>query len=546
VNRISAWLGGGAFAWRKRRRRAGERDADRTGSRRGPAGLAGPAGAEGSIGLAGTGGEAGWAGACGAAGDGLAILGPDGRMVGWNAALGDLCGFSGEALAGLDLAALFHADDRGTALARLEALAASPADRQESHLRALRPDGQVVPVRCLLTAQRDPSGRLVQAVALLADASERQALVARLEVAERRAALGTLAASVANEIANPMAYLVGNLGFAREALAAGAATRPEALAHARQALDEAHEGAARVTRIVGDLTALAREGPERREPIDVPAALRSALGLAAGFLQSRARLLVDLAPLPPVTGDPVALGQAFLDLLVEAGQSIPEGQPEANQVAVVAAMSADGRVRVEVNDTGTGREGIGLAHCRKVVESLEGELTLRVEGGAPRSAVVLLPPAAAAARPLARPAATPVPAVARRARILVVDDEPFVGRTLRRILGASHDVEVAGSAREALERLGQAPAPEVILCDLHMPGMTGMDLHAALAGRDPGLAARMIFITGGALHASTRGFLESVGNPVLEKPFATERLVRLIEETARLGAAASPAPAQPR
>jgi CheY-like chemotaxis protein len=132
--------------------------------------------------------------------------------------------------------------------------------------------------------------------------------------------------------------------------------------------------------------------------------------------------------------------------------------------------------------------------------------------------------------------------VGRRARVLVVDDEPYVGRTMRRILGESHDVEVVDSASAALDRLAEQPAPDVILCDLMMPGMTGMDLHAALQQRDRAMAGRMVFVTGGALHEGARAFIEAVGNPVLEKPFATELLRGVVEETLRRGQAALPAP----
>jgi CheY-like chemotaxis protein len=133
--------------------------------------------------------------------------------------------------------------------------------------------------------------------------------------------------------------------------------------------------------------------------------------------------------------------------------------------------------------------------------------------------------------------------------VLVVDDEPYVGKTMRRILGASHDVEVVVSAQAALDRLAQRPAPDVILCDLMMPGMTGMELYATLLARDPAAAARMVFVTGGALHDTSRAFIATVPNPVLEKPFATDQLREVVAETVRRGVAALPPgahqPAQP-
>jgi PAS domain S-box-containing protein len=502
------------------------------------------------------------------AGAGMALLDAEGRVLEANEALRRLSGFGEQELERLDLPGLLHPDDRVAAQASLEALAGGPPDHLVSHQRCLRQDGTVLQVRCALTAVRHPDGRLRRTVAMVEDASERQALQERLAVTDRLASLGTLTAGVANEIANPLAYVSGNLAFAREALAAGAATPPEALAQARQALDEANEGAARVRQIVGDLTMLARLGGERRQPIDVPGAMRAALNVAAGLLRPRALLQIDLAPVPPVTGDPARLGQAFLDLLVNAGQAIPEGRPEANQVRVSAAIEPDGRIKVEVSDTGCGippevlphvftpffttkpageGTGVGLARCQRIVAELGGELLVRSQVGRGTTFTILLPPAAVAVRPAVGMTPQPMPpppvAPARagpRARVLVVDDEPYVGRTMRRILGASHDVEVVESARAALERLGQPPAPDVILCDLMMPGMTGMELHAAVQGRDRAMAGRMVFVTGGTLHGTARGFLASVSNPVLEKPFATDLLRGVVEETLRRGVAALP------
>jgi CheY-like chemotaxis protein len=74
-----------------------------------------------------------------------------------------------------------------------------------------------------------------------------------------------------------------------------------------------------------------------------------------------------------------------------------------------------------------------------------------------------------------------------------------------------------------------------------MPGMTGMELHAALLARDPAAAARMVFVTGGALHESSRAFIAGVANPVLEKPFPTELLRGVVAETLRRGVATLPA-----
>lgn len=123
-----------------------------------------------------------------------------------------------------------------------------------------------------------------------------------------------------------------------------------------------------------------------------------------------------------------------------------------------------------------------------------------------------------------------------RGRVLVVDDDALVSGAIRRTLARENDVDVVVSARQALERLCD-PAPsryDVVLCDLMMPEMTGMDLYDALVRTVPAVAERVVFITGGAFTPTARTFLERVENPRVEKPFDPEALRGLVRaEVAR-------------
>ncbi len=119
---------------------------------------------------------------------------------------------------------------------------------------------------------------------------------------------------------------------------------------------------------------------------------------------------------------------------------------------------------------------------------------------------------------------------ARRARVLVIDDEPRMGKALERLLAPDHDVAVAGGAREALDLVERGNTWDVVLCDLMMPGMSGMDLHAELLRRAPDLAGRLVFMTGGAYTQEGQDFLARVPNRRLEKPFRPEVLEGLLRE----------------
>jgi len=118
----------------------------------------------------------------------------------------------------------------------------------------------------------------------------------------------------------------------------------------------------------------------------------------------------------------------------------------------------------------------------------------------------------------------------RRGRILVVDDEPLVGRALARLLSSEHEVVVEAHGSSAAARLEAGEAFDLVICDLMMPDVTGMELHERLLARRPAVAARMVFMTGGAFTDRAREFLDRVRAPCVEKPFEPDRLRALVAE----------------
>lgn len=117
----------------------------------------------------------------------------------------------------------------------------------------------------------------------------------------------------------------------------------------------------------------------------------------------------------------------------------------------------------------------------------------------------------------------------RPGRVLVIDDEALLGEALRRALGRDHHIVAVGQAAEALARLQNGERYDVVLCDVMMPGMDGIEFHRRLSLVLPHEAARIVFISGCANTARVEAFFNRVPNLLLEKPVDLEGLRALIE-----------------
>jgi signal transduction histidine kinase len=357
---------------------------------------------------------------------------------------------------------------------------------------------------------------------------------------ERLASLGRIAAATAHEINNPLTYVSVNLQSIAES--PHLTPDPRLQAQVRDALD----GVARIQRIVRDMLLCARPGESQIGSAGLFEAITTAIKMAEPTTRPRARVRTRLGPLPAVVGSEWRLVEVFLNLLVNAAQAMPEGHAAEHEIAIESRVVGD-HVIVDVRDDGHGipaeimhrvkepffttkrtgeGTGLGLSLCEGIVHSFGGTLVLESEPGCTVARVSL--PIADNAGPTATPlpplTVTPTHATLR---VLIVDDEQQVARVLADSMLAQ-TVTVLHSGREALALLSSGERFDLILCDLMMPDLTGMELFEELHAANRATAEAIVFMSGGTFTERAQRFRESVPNIFLDKPIALTTLRALV------------------
>ncbi len=439
--------------------------------------------------------------------------------------------------------------------------------------------GMEFPASVLLT-RIEVNGQLL--LATVRNESEKKALEAKLAVVDRLASMGTLAASMAHELNNPLAYVCYNVESLeqdlpvltaavtrcctalRERIGEGAFVdlvgkgahllEPSMLEDVIERAKEALQGTQRMKAMTRGLGMFSRVEQTQRTRVDLRIALESAIGFASSELSQRAHLVKDFSQLPYVWASEGKLSQVFLNLLVNAAHAIEAGDMQNNEICVRARV-ADSMVHVSITDTGRGipaqdlerifepfyttkpagvGTGLGLAICRRIVTEFGGTLRMHSQVGKGSTFVVSLP---IESTELPEPLTTatqvsPLDSNTPRGRILVVDDEADLRKLMGRLL-RDHELVHATSGEQAQVILGEDQAFDVIISDLMMPGISGMALHAWLAARHPWLAGQVIFVTGGAFTPQASEYLSSVGNATFEKPFVANELSQRVTNMVR-------------
>jgi PAS domain S-box-containing protein len=379
----------------------------------------------------------------------------------------------------------------------------------------------------------------VQAIVLsYRDVSEQKRAEHDAETAKKLASLGTLAAGIGHEINNPLTSLLFTLDAAGRLAARCSEGDPANCARTlRATVAEARDAAERIAAIVRELRSLVSNEPATLSAVHVEWPLEQALLATQHILAGHAEIRRQYQPVPQVDASEARLEQLFVNLLTNAAHALPRGRAE-NAVTIRVAPATGGRVQVDVEDNGcgipdeqlgrvfdpffstrrfSGGTGLGLHIAQKIVHSIRGTLSVASRVGAGTTFSVLLPAASVSERGQACERML-------RGTVLIVDDEPLVRTALAAALEADHEVVSVEGGSSALELVLGGRQFDAILCDMLMPGMSGIELHAELSQHGPEHAQRIVFITGAALDPELQAFLRQVPNARLSKPPDPEAL----------------------
>jgi signal transduction histidine kinase/ActR/RegA family two-component response regulator len=374
---------------------------------------------------------------------------------------------------------------------------------------------------------------------------------------ERMAAIGRMAAGVGHEINNPLTYLTLSLSEV-DAYLRGAGAPPDVVA----SLEHAMDGATRIQRVAERLRSYSLR-QDARAPVDLRDVATAAVRVAGPVIGPDVRLTFDLNAAPRILGDEPRLVQAFQNLLVNASQAVKARQG-ASSIRVETREGDDGEAILAVHDDGIGvaeahRErmgepyfttraasgglGLGLFVTRGIVDAHGGRFEIESSLGEGTSVTLSFPglrdDTVPAAEPPPRPpvaaptAPTPPTSAATpstgRPSVLIIDDEPLVLKMLGAVLRTTWDVTLANDGAEALTHLGTRRF-QAIVCDLMMPGMSGIELAEALALTDPDHRRRVVFLTGGAVTEESERFLARPDVRYVVKPITRADLIATIED----------------
>ncbi len=490
-----------------------------------------------------------------AAGCLVLVLDREARVQRFNRTCEEVSGFRREEVLGIVALPRLLLPDEAPAVARVWTRLLEGEARVDHENHWVARDGSRRLVAWKNVAIRDAQDRVSHVIATGLDVTEREKLRAQLQLSDRMASIGTLAAGVAHEINNPLAYVTSNLELLERSVNT-AADQTLPLADVRSAVADARSGVERVREIVRSLRLFSRGDDAQRSSVSLRRVLEASISIAQSVMSRRGRVETEFAGTPPVFASESQLGQVFLNLLVNASQAVRDDGGEGRDIIRVRLGHDPERRRawVEISDSGVGipkenlsrifdpfystkpvgeGTGLGLAIVHGIVRSLNGSITVASEEGVGTTFRVELPTMARDRLTPPPQPRTSAPAILGRMRVLLIDDEPNLRGALAQILSFDHEVTTADGGKQALKILRDGKRFDAILCDLMMPDLDGIAVVETMRKEMPDLAERVVVLTGGAYTARAKAFLAEESVLRLDKPFGIEELREVLRKVER-------------
>lgn len=368
---------------------------------------------------------------------------------------------------------------------------------------------------------------------------ERRRLELQAHVTSRLASLGEMAAGVAHEINNPLTGITGYAALLME--------QEDVPSYIRSDLAIINDCGRRVAGIVQRLLTFSRYAKPERRRVDINQLVESTLAMRTYNLRvNNIEVVTQLAPdLLETMVDPGQIQQVLLNLIInaETEMRLAHGRGKLN----IITEKSDNTIKICITDDGPGIEpeimdrifdpffttrkvgqgtGLGLSLCYGIVSEHNGRIYAESKSGKGATFIVELPVVTEAeqlepAKPLVEQ-----PKKLAKAKIMVVDDESIIRDLVNRVLtDEGYEVDTLDNAADALKKI-EGQRYNLILLDIKMPGMSGMELYRLIQKKAKSPELRVVFITGDTLSEDTRRFLSKTEVTHIAKPFSAEQLRR--------------------